>query len=157
MVILVEMEKTVGIGKGRDGSDNTTDNAVLKLDYQFGDSLFTSITGYSGYGFVDSVDVDWLPLQFIARDDDQTFKQYSQEFRITSPGGQFFDYVAGLYYEQSDLEFDRRVTIDTTMGDLFQHIPVSVPFRGVQRHACGRGGAVVTSRGTRFSERRQRL
>ena len=64
-------------------------------------------TGWSAYDSVDGVDVDWLPLQFIARDDDQEFSQFSQEFRITSPGGEFFDYVAGVYYEQSDLEFDR--------------------------------------------------
>jgi len=64
------------------------------------------------------VDVDWLPLQFIERGDDQEFNQFSQELRITSPGGEFFDYVAGIYYEESDLEFDRRVTIDTNMDGL---------------------------------------
>lgn len=110
--------KTVGIGYDQDGTDNETDNAVVKLDYSMGDFLLTSITGYSKYNSVDAVDVDWLPLQFISRDDDQDFKQFSQEFRITSPGGEFFDYVAGAYYEKSDLEFDRRVTIDTNMDGL---------------------------------------
>lgn len=110
--------KTVGIGYSPDGSDNETDNIALKLDYGMGDYLLTSITGWSTYESVDSVDVDWLPLQFINRDDAQDFEQFSQEFRITSPGGEFFDYVAGVYYEQSDLEFDRRVTIDTNMDGL---------------------------------------
>ena len=110
--------KTVGIGYSEDGTDTETDNAVLKLDYSMGDFLLTSITGYSTYDAVDSVDVDWLPIQFIARDDDQTFEQFSQEFRITSPGGEFFDYVAGAYFEKSDLEFDGRVTIDTNMDGL---------------------------------------
>jgi len=75
---------------------------------------------------VDGVDVDWLPLQFIARDDDQDFEQFSQEFRITSPGGEFFDYVAGVYYEQSDLDFDRRVTLDTAFDGLFQYAPLNI-------------------------------
>ncbi|MEH6570477.1 MAG: TonB-dependent receptor [Halioglobus sp.] len=112
--------KTVGIGFKPDSTDTDTDNVVLKLDYQAGDYTLTSITGWSEYQGIDSVDVDWLPLQFISRDDDQTFEQFSQEFRITSPGGEFFDYVAGFYYEQSELEFDGRVTIDTAMDGLTQ-------------------------------------
>jgi iron complex outermembrane receptor protein len=110
--------KTVGIGYAEDGTENDTENFVAKLDYSMGDFLLTSITAYSGYESVDAVDVDWLPLQFISRDDEQEFSQFSQEFRITSPGGEFFDYVAGAYYEKSDLEFDRRVTIDTNMDGL---------------------------------------
>lgn len=110
--------KTVGIGYDEDSANTDADNVVLKLDYAMGDFLITSITGWSEYNGIDSVDVDWLPLQFINRDDDQEFEQFSQEFRITSPGGEFFDYVAGVYYEQSDLEFDRRVTIDTNMDGL---------------------------------------
>ncbi|MGI9287608.1 MAG: TonB-dependent receptor [Pseudomonadales bacterium] len=109
----------LNIGKNPDSSDNQTDNIALRVDWELGGgSVLTSVTGWSAYESVDGVDVDWLPLQFISRDDDQEFEQFSQEFRITSPGGEFFDYVAGVYYEQSDLEFDRRVAIDTNLGGL---------------------------------------
>jgi len=101
-----------------ESSDNATDNLVLKVDWTAGEMLVTSITGYSAYEYIDGVDADWLPLQFIARDDDQEFSQISQEFRITSPGGEFFDYVAGVYYEESDLAFDRQLTIDTNFDGL---------------------------------------
>ena len=114
----LSQDGTVGIGYNQDGTDNDTNNFVTKLDYSMGDFLLTSITGYSSYEAVDSVDVDWLPIQFLSRDDTQEFEQFSQEFRITSPGGEFFDYVAGAYYEKSDLEFDGRVTIDTNMDGL---------------------------------------
>ena len=110
--------QTAQIGKNPEISQNETDNLVLKVDWDLQDMLFTSITGWSSYNSLDGVDIDWLPLQFISRDDDQEFEQFSQEFRITSPGGEFFDYVAGVYYEQSDLEFDRRVDIDTNFGGL---------------------------------------
>jgi outer membrane receptor protein involved in Fe transport len=114
------------VGKNPDTSDNKTDNVVFKVDWTFaGDYTLTSITGYSTYESVDGVDVDWLPLQFIARDDDQEFSQFSQEFRITSPGGEFFDYVAGIYYEQSDLEIDRRVTLDLALGGLVTDLPAN--------------------------------
>ena len=110
--------KTAQIGKNPEISENETDNLVLKVDWDVAGMLFTSITGWSSYESLDGVDVDWLPLQFISRDDDQVFEQFSQEFRITSPGGEFFDYVAGVYYEQSDLEFDRRVDLDTNLGGI---------------------------------------
>lgn len=113
---------SAGIGINPESSDNEVDNATLTLNYAMGEYTLTSITAYSGYTYIDGADVDWLPLQFIARDDDQTFDQFSQEIRIASPVGNFFEYVAGVYYEQSDMEFDRRVTIDTNMAGLVPQV-----------------------------------
>ncbi len=107
---------STGIGRNPESSDNDTDNAVLTLEYALDEYTLTSITGYSYYQYIDGADVDWLPLQFIHRDDDQEFDQISQEFRITSPTGGFFEYLAGVYYEESTLEFNRAVTIDTSLG-----------------------------------------
>ncbi len=107
-----------GIGKYPNSSDNQTDNIALNIEWQLADVTLTSVTGWSAYELVDGLDADQLPLQLLARDEDQQFTQFSQEFRITSGGGEFFDYVAGVYYEQSDLEIDRRVTIDTNLGGL---------------------------------------
>ncbi|WOJ98121.1 TonB-dependent receptor [Congregibacter brevis] len=112
-------EDGIGIGLNPDSSDNDITNMVLNVDWQVGELTVTSITGWSEYQYIDGADVDWLPLQFISRDDDQTFEQFSQEIRIASPGGEFFDYVAGLYYDQSDLEFQRQVAIDTNFDGLF--------------------------------------
>jgi iron complex outermembrane recepter protein len=112
-----------GIGRNPESSDNDTDNAVLTLNYFKNDYTFTSVSGYSEYQYVDGADVDWLPLQFIHRDDDQKFDQISQEFRIASPTGGFFEYLAGAYYEESTLEFNRAVTIDTSLGGQLQFGP----------------------------------
>ena len=108
----------LGLGKYEDGDDADIDNLMLNLDWLVGDYTITAITGYSTYEFQANADVDWLPLQFIARDDDQDFDQISQEIRLTSPGGEFFDFVAGLYYDDSTLEIDRRVSIDLNMDGL---------------------------------------
>ncbi|MFU8765091.1 MAG: TonB-dependent receptor [Haliea sp.] len=110
--------ETLGIGINPDGSDEEYDNLVLNVDYDVAGGTLTSITGWSEYQYIDGVDVDWLPLQFIHRDDNQEFEQFSQEFRFASPGGEFFDYVAGVYYEKSNLKFDRRVTLDANMDGL---------------------------------------
>ncbi len=108
------------VGKNPESSENETDNGALTLNYDMGGHTFTSVTGYSAYRYVDGCDCDWLPLQFIARDDDQEFAQWSQELRVASPTGGLFDYIAGLYYEESELEFDRQVVIDTNFGGLTQ-------------------------------------
>ena len=107
-----------GIGQYPDGSDEDYDNFALTVDYDLPGGTLTSVTGWSEYTFIDGVDVDWLPLQFIHRDDVQDFEQFSQEFRFASPGGEFFDYVVGGYFEKSDLEIDRRVTIDLNADGL---------------------------------------
>ncbi|MEM9254827.1 MAG: TonB-dependent receptor [Pseudomonadota bacterium] len=112
----------VGIGINPESSDNETDNAVLNVEWDIGQATITSITGYSAYDYTDGCDCDWLPLQFIARDDDQSFDQYSQEFRFTSPGGEFFDYIAGAYYEVNTLKFRREVTIDGSLGGELQPV-----------------------------------
>ena len=109
----------IGISQRPDSYDTDLDNAVLTVNWDLDNFTVTSITGYSAYEYFDDVDVDWLPLQFIARSDDQEYDQFSQEIRITSPGGEFFDYVGGIYYDSSDLEFDGQVPIDTNFDGLF--------------------------------------
>jgi len=110
----------LGIGKNPDSSDNDISNGALTINYEMDSGYtITSVTGYSEYTYADGCDCDWLPLQFIHRDDDQSFEQWSQELRVTSPGGEFFDYVAGVYYDTSDLEFDGSVPIDTNFDGLF--------------------------------------
>ncbi len=112
----------VAVGLYDESSDQDTDNGVLTVNYYLGDYTITGITGYSAYEYIDGCDCDWLPLQFIARDDDQEFDQWSQEIRIASPTGGFFEYLAGAYYENNTVEFDRRVTIDTNMGGLVEQV-----------------------------------
>lgn len=109
---------TQSIGINPDSSDNTTDNFSMTANISFGEYMLTSVTGYSAYGFVDGADVDWLPVSFISRDDEQEFNQKSQEFRITSPVGEFVEYIAGVYYEEQEMNFDRRVAIDGSFGGL---------------------------------------
>ena len=109
----------IGISQRPDSYDTELDNVVLTVNWDLDNFTITSITGYSAYEYFDDVDVDWLPLQFIARSDDQEYDQISQEIRFTSPGGEFFDYVGGIYYDSSELEFDGQVPIDTNFDGLF--------------------------------------
>ena len=112
----------IGVGRYPDGDDAEVNNFAMNINWQVGDNTLTSVTGWSDYEVQSGSDVDWTPLRLIARDDDQDFEQFSQEFRIASPGGDFIDWMAGAYYDSSELATDRLVAIDLsaddTVGDL---------------------------------------
>ncbi len=55
----------------------------------------------------------------------EEFEQFSQEIRVTSPGGQFIDWTAGLYYQDSSVEsvYSNLVyyaPVGSFIGDLFR-------------------------------------
>ena len=79
----------------------------IQLDYKLGDLNLTSISGYRFWKNHQVPDFDNLPVTTAAfpdvRDDGVVDSiQRSQEFRVTSPKGGFFDYVAGLYYMDAE-------------------------------------------------------
>jgi iron complex outermembrane receptor protein len=69
----------------------------------------TSITAYRKYDSNEIRDGDFLATSYvgIAQSHDfgpQTGDTFTQELRLTSPTGQFFEYVAGLYYYNASQE-----------------------------------------------------
>ena len=94
----------------------------MAVNYDLDGYMITSISGYTDYHVTQGADVDWTPLRFIARDDDEKFDQWSQELRIQSPGGDFIDYTAGLYYDTSTLKNSRLVAVDGSFQGLFPSI-----------------------------------
>ncbi len=115
----VSADDGIGISFRPDGSEDEVDNAVFNVEWDLGSHTLTAISGYTAYQYIDDVDVDWLPLQFIARYDDQEFEQVSQEIRLASNDSGPLNYVVGAYYDSSELSFFRRVTIDTNFNGLF--------------------------------------
>lgn len=88
----------------QDRSKTDTENLVLTIEHDWGEYTLTSIMGYSAYDASDRQDVDFSPLDYLNRDAEQDFEQFSQEFRITSPIGEKFDYIAGFYFQTNELE-----------------------------------------------------
>ncbi len=92
-----------------DFSDNTVDNYLLQLDYQMGDYTLTSLSGWLEYAYNEICDCDFTGASLFLADGREDFQQFSQELRLVSPKGGDFDYVAGLYYQNSDLTYDDRL------------------------------------------------
>ncbi len=94
-----------------------------QLDFSVSDLTLTSITAWRKYKNVEVRDGDWLDRAYIGfnqlhDDGPQTGDTFSQEVRLTSPGGQFFDYVVGAYYSRAESErtFTRVDQVCTAAG-----------------------------------------
>ena len=79
----------------------------LQADLAIGTHTLTSITAWRGYKNTEIRDGDWLPAAAIGFNQlhdfgPQTGDTFTQEVRLTSPGGKLFDYVLGGFYSRAD-------------------------------------------------------
>jgi iron complex outermembrane recepter protein len=88
-----------------------------QLDATLGTQTITSITAYRRFDENEIREGDLLDNAYVGLPQThdigpQTGKTFSQELRLTSPGGEFVDYVIGAYYSNSDTKrtFTRNVT-----------------------------------------------
>jgi len=81
-------------------------HATLNIEYDFGQTVLTSITGFQSYTLEGSNDADGSPLTLIYRPKgNEEFEQISQELRLTSSYDGNFNYIAGVYYQTTDLDY----------------------------------------------------
>lgn len=93
-----------GLGEERVSTDSS--GGMLKLDYQWGEHTLTWISGYTEYTSDDIQDVDFLPVTFIGQNNHENFDQTSHEIRLTSPGDETIDWIAGAYWQKNNLKLD---------------------------------------------------
>jgi len=96
-----------------DSGTNDTENVTLNIDYSLGDHTLTLITGYNAYEFDETCDCDFTGASVITADTTEKFDQYSQEIRLTSPGGETVDYIAGFFYQKSEIDFEDAIRLPT--------------------------------------------
>jgi iron complex outermembrane recepter protein len=87
---------------------------ILRLNWQWGDHLLTSITGYRNLDEEIIVDFDGTPINFFLSSRPATDITMSQELRLTSDPSLFFDYIAGIFL------WDREYTMHQTTSQLFE-------------------------------------
>ncbi len=105
---------------GPANSLNEVKNVVLNVDYQLGDHVLTAVSGWVDYDTTEFVDVDYSRLDLLdGSNQGEQFEQISQEIRLTSPGGEKIDYIAGVYYQDSELT----VTDEIFYGSTFLLTP----------------------------------
>ncbi|AFV00681.1 TonB-dependent receptor [Simiduia agarivorans] len=108
-----------------DFSNNDTENATFTIDWGLGEHTLTAVTGYNAYNYEEDCDCDFTGATVFTADSREDFKQYSQEIRIASPQGETIDYIAGLFYQSSEMDFDDAIRVPTTslLGGLSALLP----------------------------------
>ncbi|WP_308910540.1 TonB-dependent receptor [Pseudokordiimonas caeni] len=115
-------------GRAKAESTTTTlDDFAATLDYNLASGgEITSVTGYSTYKSSDEQDTDFLPINLLSQYDEDDFDQFSQELRYASPVGETVEYLVGGYYENSGLDNNGQVLVDSSIGG-FSNIALGIP------------------------------
>ena len=93
-------------GSSGDAEDEqNSQRALLHYEHSLGEYQFTSLTGWSRYNNDRLTDSDFLSVNYLTTTFSSDYEQISQEFRVTSPAGQRLEYVVGLFYLYSDMDY----------------------------------------------------
>ena len=104
----IDQVKTAYTSYGSSGDahdEQDSQRAIIQYDHDVGEHRFTSLSGWSEYDNDRLLDSDFLSVDYLTTAYDSDYDQFSQEFRIASPGGEKLDYIAGLYYLDSTLDY----------------------------------------------------
>ncbi|WP_101759549.1 TonB-dependent receptor [Oceanicoccus sp. KOV_DT_Chl] len=96
-----------------DSSENETDSITFTANYALGEGTLTFITGLLEYEYDEVCDCDFTGATIFSLRSQEEYEQISQEIRFTSPVGETWEYIGGLYYQSSELVFNDRITLDS--------------------------------------------
>ncbi len=106
-----------------------TEEAMLEIEHALDNGLtLTAVAGYSAYDYERFLDADFNPLPVVRFDDTEDFTQSSLELRLTSDTGGAIEYIAGVYYQDSDMYVDGLTqfgltAIDVILGGVCASLP----------------------------------
>ena len=135
-----------------DFSNNKQTEVVLNLEWDLGDHTLTSNSGYSDFEYSDNCDCDFTGANLFTLPLEETYEQYSQEFRLTSPGGEQFNYIVGAYYQNSTHNFADQIEINSTSAlvPVFSGHPALAPI--LNAIIAGGGAPAGTTVGSLFAD-----
>lgn len=87
-------------------SDNTIDNLTVTMNYDAGFATLTSVTGSVRYKFDENCDCDFTGGDIFNIESGEEYRQFSQELRLVSPGGDTVDWIAGVFYQSNELDYN---------------------------------------------------
>lgn len=113
--------------------DTEADLAGLTINWDLGGVTLTSLTGYAQYDTLDLSEGDRTPLEILNTRLSEDFEQWTQEIRLASPADQQFEWIAGVYYQNIDL--NTLFGLDINLAPRFAPNPAPPPFsRNVITH-----------------------
>lgn len=94
-----------------DFSYNDTQTYVANLTWQAGEYEIRSTTAYEHFKYDELCDCDFTGAVVFDAALQEEYTQWSQEIRVTSPVREFYDFVAGLYYQTSDHDYADQIIV----------------------------------------------
>ena len=104
--------------------DVDSDALTLQVDWSLGEHTLTWLSGYSTYEVDTFSDQSFSPLTIINQHGEEEFDQITTELRLTSPVGEQFEYIVGLFYMDRSLEYLPRYT-DLNVSAVFGPAPTA--------------------------------
>lgn len=101
----VKYETAGTAGDAMDFQKSQDHSLEIKLDLG-GDYTLTATSGYSRFDFQNGFDSDSTPQTSLFSQFNENFRQFTQEVRLTSPGGQTLEYIVGAFYLHSTTKYD---------------------------------------------------
>lgn len=101
--------------------EGDSNEMALRADYSMGVGTLTAIGAYSAYEFDRNLDADFNPLDGVGFEEYEDYEQKSFEMRFVSELGNGFEYITGIYYQDSDLIANAKsnFNVDATDPDSF--------------------------------------
>jgi iron complex outermembrane receptor protein len=75
-----------------------------KLTHQFDTLKVSSITAFRGYDYNVFLDGDFTPQPLFSQGEEQRQRQFTQELRLSSAGGEWVDWMVGGFYMWEDFQ-----------------------------------------------------
>ncbi|MGC6511883.1 MAG: TonB-dependent receptor [Parvibaculales bacterium] len=94
-----------------DYSYNETETISLTLNWDLDGYEFKSITASTELDYDELCDCDFTGAIVFDAGLQETYEQFSQEFRLTSPADETFDYIIGAYYQDSDHNYNDQINV----------------------------------------------
>lgn len=95
-----------------DTSNNESNNITLTTVFQLPKEYELSTTiGYLDYEYQEVCDCDFSGLVLFNYNTAEDYDQQSLELRLTSPAGELFEFIGGVYYQKDNLDYDDSLEI----------------------------------------------
>ncbi len=95
-------------------SRNKVFGATLNMDLELGDHTLTLVSSLLDYRARELLDLDFSGVDLISGTQIEKYRQYTQELRLASPGGETLNYIAGVYYQHARLDVDDQIRFRPT-------------------------------------------
>ena len=92
-------------------SNNDLTNVTFTAEYELGDYDLTLTTGSVKYDILETCDCDFIAGSIFGTLADEEYDQFSQEIRIASPAGEDLEWIAGIFYQTNELDYQDNIII----------------------------------------------